>query len=163
MFSVKFVRKLRFCHQSPFYKGEIKTAVKTFADGTKNVIKYKIELHLKSKSHEIALSVEQDRLTDKRIIIEKPDVTRKIQPTITSCINASAKDSHRKLLRTAYELALAPNMSLKHFEVLVKCQKQNGLKPIHGKQDERAVKEYIYHLLHLGGHTRESRCRSCWQ
>ena len=93
--------------------------MRTFVDGTKNIIKYKIELHLKSKSHEIALSVEQDRLTDKRITI----VTRKIQPTITSCINASAKDSHRKLLRTAYELALAPNMSLKHFEGLVKCQK----------------------------------------
>ena len=130
--------------RSPFYKGEIKTAVKTFVDGTNNVTKYKIERHLKSKSHEIALSVEQDRPINERIIIEQPDVTRKIQPTITSYINASAKDSYRKLLRTAYELALTPSMPLKHFEVLVKCQKQNGIKLIQGKQDGRAAKEFIH-------------------
>ena len=40
--------------KSPFYKGE----EKTFLDGINNVTKYKIERHLKSKSHEIALSVE---------------------------------------------------------------------------------------------------------
>ena len=84
----------------PFFKGEIKTAVKTFVDGTNNLTKYKIERHLKSKSHEIARSVEQDRPINERIIIEQPDETRKIQPTITSCINASAKDSYRKLVRT---------------------------------------------------------------
>ena len=56
--------------KSPFYKGEVKTAVKTFVDGINNVIKYKIERHLKSKSHEIALSVEQDRPIDKTIVIE---------------------------------------------------------------------------------------------
>ena len=35
-------------------------------------------------------------------------------------------------------------MPLKHFEVLVKCQKQNGIKVIQGKQDERAAKEFIH-------------------
>ena len=111
--------------RSQFYKGEIKTAVKTVVDGTNNVTKYKSEWHLKSKLHEFALSVEQDRPINERIIIEEPDMTRKIQPTITSYINASAKDSYRKLLRTACELALTPRMLLKQFEALVKCRKQN--------------------------------------
>ena len=111
--------------RSQFYKGEMKTAVKTCVDGTNTVTKYKSERHLKSKPHDFALSLEQDWPINDRLISEKPDMTRKIQPTITSYINASAKDSYRKLLRTAYELALTPSMLLKHFEVLVKCRKQN--------------------------------------
>ena len=35
-------------------------------------------------------------------------------------------------------------MPLKHFEVLVKCQKQNGVKLIQGKQDGRTAKEFVH-------------------
>ena len=69
---------------------------------------------------------------------------RVIQPTIVSCVTASAREAFRKLLKTAYELALMPSMPLKHFEVLVKCQKQNGLKLIQGKQDGRTAKEFVH-------------------
>ena len=59
-------------------------------------------------------------------------------------MTASAREAFRKLLKTAYELALTPSMPLKHFEVLVKCQKQNGVKLIQGKQDGRTAKEFVH-------------------
>ena len=42
--------------KNPFCKGEIKTPEKTFVEGTSKVTKYKLDHHLKSKSHSFRLS-----------------------------------------------------------------------------------------------------------
>ena len=130
--------------KSPFCKGEIKASVKTFV--TSNITKYKLDHHLKSKSHEIALLLEREKPTGEGSCLSRPGEgsARVIQPTIVSCVTASAREAFRKLLKTAYELALTPSMPLKHFEVLVKCQKQNGVKLIQGKQDGRTAKEFVH-------------------
>ena len=132
--------------KSPFCKGEIKASVKMFVEGTSNITKYKLDRHLTSKSHEIALLIEREKPTGEGSGLSRPGEgsARVIQPTIVSCVTASAREAFRKLLKTAYELALTPSMPLKHLEVLVKCQKQNGVKLIQGKQDGRTAKEFVY-------------------
>lgn len=53
------------------------------------------------------------------------------------------------MFRTAYELALNPTMALKHFKVLVKCQRDNGVILIDGKDNTKACKEYIHVLAEV--------------
>lgn len=49
-----------------------------------------------------------------------------------------------KMIKTAYELAMNPTMPLKHFKVLVKCQRQNGVVLIDGRDNNKAAREYIH-------------------
>jgi hypothetical protein len=49
-----------------------------------------------------------------------------------------------KMIKTAYELAMNPTMPLKHFKVLVKCQHQNGVALIDGRDNNKAAREYIH-------------------
>ena len=44
----------------------------------------------------------------------------------------TSTEAYRKLIRTAYELAMSPHLPLKTFELLVKCQRENGVKLIQG-------------------------------
>ena len=67
---------------------------------------------------------------------------------------AAAKAAHKKLLNTAYQLAMMPTRLLQHFEILIKVQKSNGVKLIQGKQDGRAAKEYVFALRDAG----EEKC-----
>ena len=49
-----------------------------------------------------------------------------------------------KMIKTAYELALNPTMPLKQFKVLVKCQRQNGVVLIEGRDGNKAAREYVH-------------------
>ena len=50
------------------------------------------------------------------------------------------------MFNTAYEFALNPSMPLSHFKVLVKikCQRQNGVCLVKGKDDSHSCREYIH-------------------
>ena len=124
-------------------KGEVANSVKTFINGTNGVTKHSVDRHLKGKMHELALSIEREKPASERMIISQGASTSRNQPTIISCVDKSSRDAYKKLLRTAYELAMTPSMPLKHFSVLVKCQKQNGVSLIRGKQDGKAAREFI--------------------
>ena len=50
------------------------------------------------------------------------------------------------MFRTAYELALTPSMPLKHFDVLIKCQRQNGVRMVKDKQDGKAARKFIKYI-----------------
>ena len=50
---------------------------------------------------------------------------------------------HRRMIETAYKLALHPQLPLKSFKPLVKCQQMNGVTLIIGKDDNHAVSEYL--------------------
>jgi len=41
-------------------------------------------------------------------------------------------------MRTAYELAHNPFMPHSHFEILVKCQRQNGVRLVEGRHNNKA-------------------------
>ena len=47
------------------------------------------------------------------------------------------------MIKTAYELALHPQLPLKSFKLLVKCQRMHGVALISGKNDNNAVSEYL--------------------
>ena len=66
---------------------------------------------------------------------------------IVDTSRAAIESAHRKLMTTAYHLAMTPTMPLAHFEVLVKVQRTNGVKLIRGKHDERSAKEYVSSLM----------------
>lgn len=68
------------------------------------------------------------------------------QPDIRLSLNNSARDSFLKLIRTAYEMALNPSMPLKHFKILVKCQRENGVRLVEGKDDSNAAREFIHYI-----------------
>ncbi|XP_065678256.1 zinc finger protein 862-like [Hydra vulgaris] len=47
------------------------------------------------------------------------------------------------MIKTAYEMALKPSMPHSHFEVLIKCQRLNGVQLVEGKGHNRAARQFI--------------------
>ena len=68
---------------------------------------------------------EQDQVIQLRAARKRP-----IIPDVGEMLNKStqAKEGYLKLMRTAYEMVLNPNMSHRHFEVIVKCMRINGVR-----------------------------------
>ena len=56
-----------------------------------------------------------------------------IQRRVDEMHDTNSVEAYRKLLRTAMELALHPQLPLKSFETLVKCQRDNGVHLIQGE------------------------------
>ena len=132
-----------------------------YVHGTSNVAKCNVLRHCFRKAHEIAIAADQGKPADQRIasgdgIPESPSIKRQIK--ITTSMDKMALDSYRKLLNTAYELALNPSMPLSHFKVLVKCQHQNGVCLLVGKDDSHSCREYIHYIAAYD--PRKSSCDS---
>ena len=60
------------------------------------------------------------------------------QPDIRKSIDSSAKGVYLKMMKTAWEMALTPSTPHKHFSVLVKCQRINGVCLVAGKDNNKA-------------------------
>ena len=75
---------------------------------------------------------------------ESNGMKRPLQPDIANCLNESARESFKKLTKTAYEMALTLSMPHKHFKVLVKCQRANGVRLVLGKDGGNAAREFIH-------------------
>ena len=90
------------------------------------------------KAHNYAMTLERRTPSSPFVV---PSVPK--QTSIIDSSKAATEQAHRKLLQTAYHLAMTPTMPLSHFEVLVKVQRTNGVKLIQGKHDGRSAKEYI--------------------
>ena len=58
-------------------------------------------------------------------------------------MNSKASQANRRMIKTAYELALHLQLPLKLFKLLVKCQRIHGVALISGKDDNNAVSEYL--------------------
>ena len=58
-------------------------------------------------------------------------------------MNSKASQANRRMIKTAYELALHPQLPSKSFNLLVKCQRMHGVALIRGKDDNNAVSEYL--------------------
>lgn len=65
------------------------------------------------------------------------------QPRVNELQEKVNRDNYRKMIRTAYELALNPQFPLSSFKLLVKCQRMNGVRLIDGKDDCKATGEYF--------------------
>ena len=71
---------------------------------------------------------------------------RLIQPRIDAALQNSTAEIYLKMFKTAYQLAVNPTMPLKHFKVLVKCQRENGVVLVQGRDDNKAAREYIHYI-----------------
>lgn len=103
---------------------------------------FQVDRHLTSEAHKIALMLDNRQPAHERL-----DTTRRpVQPDIRQTLNESSRDSFLKLMRTAYEMVLTPSMPFKHFEVLVKCQRANGVRLVQGKDNSNAAREYVHYI-----------------
>ena len=59
-------------------------------------------------------------------------------PTIESSLNTSIQDCYKKMMRTAWNMALTPSMPHQHFAVLIKCQRENGVRLVEGRESNKA-------------------------
>ena len=64
-------------------------------------------------------------------------------------MNSNALQVYRRMIETAYELAVHPQLPLKSFKLLVKCQRMHGVTLISGKDDNHAVSEYLGSIVTL--------------
>ena len=69
------------------------------------------------------------------------------QPDMRKSVDSSAKGVYLKTMKTAWEIALTPSMPHKHFSVLVKCQKINGVHLVAEKDNNKAGKWYHWQLF----------------
>ena len=53
-------------------------------------------------------------------------------------VDSSAKGVYQKMMKIAWAMALATSMSHKHFSVLVKYQRINGVRFVEGKENNKA-------------------------
>lgn len=68
------------------------------------------------------------------------------QQLITTLTATTTHEGYLKLFRTAYELALNPNLPLHQFKTLVKVQRDNGVRLITGHDDSKSCQEFITHI-----------------
>ena len=58
-------------------------------------------------------------------------------------MNSNSLQVYRRMIKTAYKFAFHPQLPLKSFKLLVKCQHMHGVTLISGKDDNHAVSEYL--------------------
>ena len=58
-------------------------------------------------------------------------------------MNSNTSQAYRRMIKTAYKLALHPQLPLKSFKLLVKCQQMHGIALISWKDDNHALSEYL--------------------
>ena len=97
-----------------------------------------------SVAHKIALQLEKGKP-----IAEQKDQENSMflgdgpsQLRVDHLQEAATNEAYKKMIRTAYELTLHPNLPISNFEVLIKCQRMHGVTLISGK-DNKAAGEYI--------------------
>ena len=99
-----------------------------------------MDRHLLGEAHKIALMLDNRQNPEQRLDTSK----RPVQPDIRESLNDSGREAFKKLMRTAYEMAITPSMPHKHFKVLVKCQRANGVRLVEGKDGGHAAREFIH-------------------
>lgn len=67
------------------------------------------------------------------------------QPRIDDTLHKNAKDAYKKLIKTAYLIAVG-GIPLVHFETVVICQKANGVKLIHGCTSGKQAREFVHEI-----------------
>jgi len=114
---------------------------------------FQVDRHLSGEAHKIAFELEARNGEAPNI---EGQIYKRSAVTIQSAINSSAREGYKKLLRTAWNLACTPSMPHSHFNVLVKCQRENGIRLIDGKDNHKAGKNraifynlFSYRVTHI--------------
>ena len=97
-----------------------------------------------SAGHKIAVQIEKGKPTTEPSRLSADILgAGPSQPRVNELQEKAIRDNYRKMIRTAYELALNPQFPLSSFKLLVKCQRMNGVRLIDGKDDCKATGEYF--------------------
>ena len=88
-----------------------------YIEGTNFVTKHNVTRHLEGKAHSIALEVEAGKDKDEQMPMFSAATAASRQPKITSVLAKSSTAAYRKMISTAYEMAINPTMPMKHFKV----------------------------------------------
>ena len=104
-----------------------------------------IDRHLnESAGHRLALQIEKGKPTTEPGRIPSQFLgAGTSQPRVSEMQEKCNRDNFAKMIRTAYELALNPQLPMLSFKLLVKCQRMNGVRLISGKDDCKATGEYF--------------------
>ena len=130
----------------PTCKGKAKESMLSYITGFNFVTKHTINRHLSGKAHTIALEAENAKTSADRLTLDDAATATLRQPKINFALDKASDTAYRKMMWTAYEMSLEATMPLKHFKVLVKCQRRNGVMLIKGKDNGTAAKEYIHSI-----------------
>ena len=131
---------------SPACRGPARKAMLSYVHGTSYVSKCNVTRHLTGKAHQVAIEADQSCPLEQRILKNSAVVSSGPKQTrIMVSMETAAQEAYYKMFTTAYELARNPLMPLSHFRVLIKCQRQNGIRLVKGKDDGRACKEFVHY------------------
>lgn len=87
---------------------------------------------MKCKIHVLALETEASKPSTERLDVLIPKGTP-VQKRVDDLSGKSFRSGYMRLMKTAYNLALHPTMSLNSFGMLISTQRMNGVKFISGK------------------------------
>ncbi|XP_065655360.1 zinc finger protein 862-like [Hydra vulgaris] len=120
-------------------RGVMVGSLKAFIEGTSVVTKHQVDRHLEGHIHKLALEI------DKRNPTEETGIGHIINPDNQNSLynKQNIREAYFKMIKTAYEMALKPSMPHSHFEVLIKCQRLNGVQLVEGKGHNRAARQFI--------------------
>ena len=104
-----------------------------------------IDRHLnESAGYRLALQIEKGKPeTDQSRIPAQFLGAGPSQPRVHEVQEKCNRENFAKMIRTAYELALNPQLPMSSFQLLVKCQRMNGVRLLSGKDDCKATGEYF--------------------
>ena len=141
----KHIQKIKADHR---VKGKSAVEVDKYVMGSNYVTKHTCERHLKSVSHSVG--VEMDKLCGTPAMgpataTAGQSTAGRQQPRIDDEFHRLGNEAYRKLLKTAYLLAV-DGLPLSSFSTMIKVQKSNGVRLISGKQDGKVAKELIHDI-----------------
>ncbi|XP_057313455.1 uncharacterized protein LOC130654829 [Hydractinia symbiolongicarpus] len=123
-------------------KGAAVKAGRLFTEKTNVVIKHNFDRHLAGELHKLAMDLEKEE--NGGTSGEQTGQGTKWKCAIESSIKTLARDCYKKLLRTACNFASTPSMPHKHFSVLVKYQRENGVRLVRGKDNDKTARKFIH-------------------
>ena len=151
-------------------KGRARSEIDKYAIGTNFVTKYTVTRHLSGTAHRISQELEnslprtmtsQDSgqpttsSTSTGVASTSTGVTSSSfrnpsslgssQPSIGDALVKAGKDAYRKLLQTAYLLAV-DGLPLKSFKTMVKVQKSSGVRLVTGTDSGEKAREFVHFI-----------------
>ena len=136
----------------PNLKGQAAKDAQKYAKSTSYITKFNLERHSKGEAHRTGIWFEEisgkpkkssevysTEFEDHNDACAEPPAK---QPRIDTAMDECSLEARRKLLNTAYLLAV-DGMSLSKFKTLIQIQKANGIQLIKGCDDSKAARELI--------------------
>ncbi|XP_033632523.1 zinc finger protein 862-like [Asterias rubens] len=139
-----FINKIK---EDTRIRGQAQKDIEAYVIGSAFVTKYTATRHLSSKAHSIGLEYQrllgEEGEASSSGVVATPGPIKRTQPNIAQAIHSVSDEAYRKLLRSAYIMAV-DGLPLSTFKTLVRVQKANGVKLIQGTESSNRAKEFVH-------------------